>query len=103
MDVQDAAGIGLDDAGTEHREEARQHHEVDVVFLQRLQQGGVERLAGGVVLPADDHALDACLGCALQRVDAGLGCHHQRDLAVRVLAPGLTVQQGLQIGAAAGH
>ncbi len=103
MDVQDAAEVGLDDAGPQHREEACQHHQVDVVFFQSLEQGSVEVFTVLVVLPADDDALHTSLSGAFQRIDAGFGGHHQSDLAVGVLAPGLAVQQSLQIGAASGH
>jgi len=49
-------------------------------------------------LPGKDlHALDA------DGAVAGFGGHDKPDLAAGVLAPGLAVQQRLQIGAAAGH
>ena len=73
------------------------------MFFQRFQQCGVKILTGSVILPADHHTLDARLGGAFQRVDAGFGGHDKPDLAVGVLAPGLAVQQRLQIGAATGH
>ena len=72
------------------------------MLLEHGQQGGVKSLAVGIVLAADNNALHASLGGPFQRVDAGLGSHHQGDLSVGVLTPGLTVQQGLQVGAAAG-
>ena len=102
MDVQDAAGIRRNDAGAQHGQKACQHHQVDLMRFQDGQQGGVKSLAVGIVLAADHRALHACLGGPLQRVDAGLGGHHQFDLSVGVLAPGFAVQQGLQVGAAAG-
>ena len=73
------------------------------MFLQRFQQSGVKILTGSVILSADHHTLDARLGGAFQRVDAGFGGHDKPDLAAGVLAPGLAVQQRLLIGAAAVH
>ena len=73
------------------------------MFFQRFQQCGVKILTGSVIPPADHHTLDARIGGAFQRVDAGFGGHDKPDLAAGVLAPGLAVQQRLQIGAAAGH
>ena len=102
VDVQDAARIGRDDAGAQHGQKARQHHQVDVVLLEHGQQGGVKVFAGGIILAADNNALHASFGSPLQRIDTGLGGHHQFDLAVGVLTPGFAVQQGLQVGAAAG-
>ena len=101
--VQDAARIGRDDAGPQHRQKACQHHKVDVVCFQRAQQGRV-KLFAVVVVPAAHHAaLHTGLCGTFQRIDAGLGGHHQSDLSVGVFAAGLTVQQGLQVGAAAGN
>ena len=103
MHVQDAARIGRDNAGAQHGQKARQHHQIDLVRPQRFQQRSVKFLAGGVVLAAHHAALYARLCGAFQRVDAGLGGHYQRNFTIGVLAPGLAVQQRLQIGAAAGH
>ena len=103
MHVQDAARIGRDDTGAQHRQKARQHHQIDLVRPQCFQQCSVKFLAGGVVLAAHYAALYARLCSAFQRKDAGLGGHYQRNFTIGVLAPGLAVQQRLQIGAAAGH
>ena len=101
--VQDAARISRDDAGAQHGQKARQHHQIDLVRPQRFQQRSVKFLAGGVVLAAHHTAFHTRLCGAFQRKDAGLGGHYQRDFTIGVLAPGLAVQQRLQIGAAAGH
>ena len=103
MHVQDAARIGRNDAGAQHGQKARQHHQIDLVRPQRFQQRSVKFLAGGVVLAAHHAALYTGLGGAFQRKDTGLGGHYQRNFTIGVLAPGLAVQQRLQIGAAAGH
>ena len=95
VDVQDAARVGRNDAGPQHGEEPGQHHKVDVVGFQLVQQSGVEIFAAFVVPAADHHAFHPGLGGPLQRIDAGLGGHHQRDPAVGVLPAGLAVQQGL--------
>ena len=71
--------------------------------FQRFQQGRVKGLTVLVILAADHNTLHTGLCGPLQRVDTGLGGHHQRDLPVGVFTPGFAVQQGLQIGAAAGH
>ena len=101
--VQDAARIGCNDAGAEHGQKARQHHKIDVVLFQRIQQCSVEVFTVFVVLAAYHAALHTGLCGAFQRIDAGLGSHHKGDLAIGVLAPGFAVQQGLQVGAAAGN
>ena len=103
MNIQDAAGIGFNDTGAQHGKEPGQHHQIDVVAFQRFQQGRVKGLTVLVILAADHNALHTGLCGPLQRVDTGLGGHDQRDLTVGVLAPGFAVQQGLQIGAAAGN
>ena len=103
MHVQDAARISRDDAGAQHGQKARQYHQIDLVRPQRFQQRSVKFLAGGVVLAAHHAALHTGLCGAFQRKDAGLGGYYQRDFTIGVLAPGLAVQQRLQIGAAAGH
>ena len=73
------------------------------MFFQRFQQRCVKILTAGVVLAAHHAAFHARLGGTLQRVNAGLGRHYQRNFTVGVLAPGFAVQQGLQIRAAAGN
>ena len=101
--VQDAARIGRDDAGPQHRQKACQHHKVDVVCFQRAQQGCVEILTVFVILAAHHAAFHTGLCGAFQRIDAWLGGHHQRNFTIGVLAAGLAVQQGLQVGSAAGN
>ena len=103
MHVQDAARIRRDDTGAQHGQKARQHHQIDLVRPQCFQQRSVKFLAGGVVLAAHHTAFHTRLCGAFQRKDAGLGGHYQRNFTIGVLAPGLAVQQRLQIGAAAGH
>ena len=103
MNVQDAARVGRNDAGPQHGQESGQHHEVDVMAFQRIQQSGVELFAVRVILAADDAAFYPGFRGPFQRIDAGLGGHDEGDFAVGVLPTGFAVQQGLQIGAAAGH
>ena len=82
--------------------EPGQHHQIDVVVFQRFQQSCVKILTTGVILAAHHAAFHTGLCGPFQRIDAGLGGHHEGDPAVGVLAPGFAVQQGLQVGAAAG-
>ena len=103
MHVQDATRVSRDNTGAQHGQKACQHHQINVVRPQRFQQRSVKFLAGGVVLAAHHTALHTGLCGAFQRKDAGLGGHYQRNFTIGVLAPGLAVQQRLQIGAAAGH
>ena len=103
VNIQDAAGVGFNDTGAQHGKEPGQHHQIDVVAFQRFQQGRVKGLTVLVILAADHNALHAGLCGPLQCVNTGLGGHDQRDLTVGVLAPGFAVQQGLQIGTAAGN
>ena len=103
MHVQNTVPVGLNDAGAEHAQKARQHHHINAVLLQNPHQCGVKGFAVRVV-PAAHHGAFHPGGCGpLQRVNAGLAGNHQRDFAVGVLPTGLGVQNGLQIGAAAGH
>ena len=103
MHIQDAAGIRFNDTGPQHGQKACQHHQIDIVVFQRFQQSCVKILTTGVILAAHHAAFHTGLCGPFQRIDTGLGGHDQRDLPVGVLAPGFAVQQGLQIGAAAGN
>ena len=103
VNVQNTVPVRLNDAGAKHAQKARQHHHINVVFLQNPHQRGVKGFAVRVVLAAHHGAFHPGSRRPLQRVNAGLAGDHQRDFAVGILPAGLGVQDGLQIGATAGH
>ena len=102
MHVDDLVAVSGNDLLAQHAQEPGQHHHVNIMALQGVQQGGVKGGAVGIVFAADHGGFHAKAGGAFQRVDAGLAGDHQHDPAVGVLAAALTFQQSLQVGAAAG-
>ena len=94
---------GGDNRGPQNGQKARQHHHVDAVAAQGIQQSRVKLGAGGVVLAADHSGLHTGLFGPLQGVDPGAAGHYQLHPAMGVLPPGLAVQDSLEIGAASRH
>ena len=102
MDVQNGIGVGVDQLRRQDVHEARQHHQTNVQLLQLLGQRHGHSLVGSKGLPVDDVAGDARFFGTLQRKGVWGGGDDGGNFAVRDLAPSLSVNQRLQIGAAAG-
>ena len=101
VDIEDGVGEGTDHFTGEDDHEAGQDHQINVKDPQLLYQGGGHSLAGGKLLPGYYIAGDPCLRSPLQGVGARVGGDDGGDLTVDQLAPGLGIDEGLKIGAAA--
>ena len=102
MDVQDRVGVGRHDLPGEDVEEAGQHHQIHLEGLELVNDGPGH---GSVVregLPGEDEAGDPRLRRPLQGVGPLLGGEDRHDLAAPQLSGLLGVDQGLEVGAAAG-
>ena len=69
---------------------------------QSLQNGGLKCLLAAQFLPGADDCWHTCLLCPGESIGVRLTGYHQHDLAGGQLSRRLGVQQGLQVGAAAG-
>ncbi len=79
-----------------------QDDKADVMGLQHIQQGVVQRLLGGVIPAAEDGGLNAVLPGPLQGVSVLGGGDAQGDLPPGELPRPLGVDEGLEIGPPAG-
>ena len=86
----------------EDAHEAGQNDQVDLLPLQELKQSGLKALLPAAVLPQQGHGGDARLPGPLQSVSLRLVGHHQANVPALDNAAFLRVDQGLEIGAAAG-
>ncbi len=103
VNVDDAVFISVDKGRGEDIQETCQHDQVGVQILQFLQQCAGKGFAAVVFLAVDNIARHAGLGGPLQGESAGGGGNHGGDPAAGDFAAALRVQQGLKVGAAAGH
>ena len=104
VDVQNERdqGEGLYISLGEDDHETGQHHQVDVQRLELLHQSRGHGLAGGVgKLPGHHIGGNVRLLGTLQGVGVGVRGDDSGNLAVHDLTPGLGVDQGLKVGAAA--
>ena len=103
VDIENPVAVPGDHLLPQNGEEAREHHQLRPASLQLGQKGLVKGFGGGVSLPADHRRGHPLRGRPLQRIGVRPRGDDLDDPAVQDRSRLLCVQQGLQVGAAAGH
>ena len=103
VDVQNPLGPFGGKVTGENGHKARQHDHVDAVFFQGLLQSRFKARLAPQLLFQQGQAGNICLLCPLQGVGTGGVGHHQGDFAAVEDARFLGIDEGLQIGSAAGN
>ena len=101
MDVDDPVRPATDEVRGQDGQEPGQHDQIHPVLRQRLHQRRLKRLLPQL-LPGQGNGRHAAALCPLQSVGFGIAGEDQHDLPVGQGACFLSVQQRLQVGAAAG-
>ena len=103
VDVEDALREAGGEVRREDGQEAREDEHVDALRFERGEQPFLEFRLIPAVLPGHDDGRHAGLGRALEGVDAGPARHDEGDPPAFELPAFLGVEEGLQIGPAAGY
>ena len=103
MDVDDALGPLFRKILTQNAHKARQNDKFNAVSFQFLRNGSLKASLTAQFLSGADHAGDAGILRPLQGIGAGIACQHQSDAPAVEPSARLCVNEGLQIGAAAGN
>ena len=100
--VQDAAGIVPHEILGQDAHEPRQNDELHAVFFQQPQDFLLKGFLGAA-LPLGHMAGNVRVFRPFQGVGVGAGCNNGHELHMGQPARRFRIDQGLQIGAAAGH
>ena len=103
MDVEDLIGVGFGDPFVQNHHKARQDDQVGLFLVQRVQDGLGVAFPVGIGLTLHHPVGNPGLLGPFQGKNAGLGGDDAGDFPAGDLPPLFRVDEGLQVGAAAGH
>ena len=102
MHIQNASGILLRKIPGENAHKARQNDHLNAMFFQSLPQGLLKARLAAQLLFEQHGCRDPGIFRPLQGKGPRIVGHHQGDLAAAQHTGLLSIQQGLQVGSAAG-